>query len=270
MPASRPAPATSDDDTILRELVDHATRRDMAWPQFRSFAGARQYRHLYRMTRRHVPHGAEVLDWGSGNGHFAYFLMRAGYRPTGFTIEGVSNAAWLDEPYVRFVGGSESEPVKLPFPDATFDAVSSVGVLEHVRETGGDEAASLGEIARVLKPGGTFLCYHFPNQTSLIDRLARGVPGKHFHEFRYTRDDIERLAAGTGLELLEVARYGALPRNGLSRLPEALRSWRWPADLWDVLDTLLGRVAGPWCQNWRFVARKPQRARPSRDPKAIA
>lgn len=264
MPARRTSAPVVDDDTILRELVDHALARGMAWPQFQSLAGARQYRHLYRMTRRHVPPGAEVLDWGSGNGHFAYFLSRAGYRPTGFTIEGVSNAAWLDEPYTRFVGGSAAEPVKLPFPDATFDAVSSVGVLEHVRETGGDEAASLAEIVRVLKPGGTFLCCHFPNQTSLIDRLARRVPGKHFHEFRYTRAAIERLAAGAGLELLELARYGALPRNGLHRLPAPLRTARWPADLWDGLDTLLGWVAGPLCQNWRFVGRRLHAKGPAR------
>jgi SAM-dependent methyltransferase len=245
------------DDTILHELVDRALARGMNWPQFRSLAGARQYRHLYRMTRRHVPPGGDVLDWGSGNGHFSYFLARAGYRPTGFAIEGVSQAGWLDEPYVRFVGGSVDQPVRLPFDSGAFDAVSSVGVLEHVRETGGSEAASLAEIARVLKPGGVFLCCHFPNRTSLIDRLARAVPGKHYHEFRYGRADIEALARGAGMSLLEVARYGALPRNGLSRLPNSLGSAAWVADSWDALDALLERVSGPLCQNWRFVARKP-------------
>jgi hypothetical protein len=102
-----------------------------------------------------------------------------------------------------------------------------------------------------------FLCHHFPNQTSLIDRIARAVPGKHYHEFRYTRADIGRLAGGSGLTLLEVARYGALPRNGLSRLPRTLRDSAWPADAWDALDTLLETLAGPMCQNWRFAARKP-------------
>jgi SAM-dependent methyltransferase len=256
------APVPSD-DTILSELVERALARDLDWPQFRSLAGARQYRQLYRMTRRHVPPGGDVLDWGAGNGHFSYFLSRAGYRPTGFAIEGGSQAAWLGEPFVRFVGGSIAEPVRLPFPDRSFDAVSSVGVLEHVRETGGREAASLDEIVRVLKPGGVFLCYHFPNQTSLIDRLARTVPGKHFHQFRYTRGDIERLGRGAGLELLEAARYGALPRNMLSRLPASLRRAAPPADAWDALDSLLGALAGPLCQNWRFVARKPAAVSPA-------
>lgn len=248
---------TPSDDTILIELVERAFARGMSWPQFLSLAGARQYRHLYRMTRRHVAPGGDVLDWGSGNGHFSYFLTRAGYRATGFAIEGVSQAAWLDEPYVRFVGGSAQEPVRLPFDSAAFDAVSSVGVLEHVRETGGSEPASLAEIVRVLKPGGVFLCCHFPNETSLIDRLARQVPGKHYHEFRYTRSDIDTLARGAGLGLLEVARYGALPRNGLSRLPRSIKTSAWFADSWDALDALLETVAGPLCQNWRFVARKP-------------
>ena len=248
-----------DDDRILRELMDRAERGGMQLPQFGSLAGARQYRRLQRMARRHLPAGARVLDWGTGFGHFSYFLTRAGYRATGYAIEGVSAAAWLDEPYERFVGGSPAEPVRLPFADAEFDAVASVGVLEHVRETGGDEPASLAEIARVLRPGGVFLCYHFPNRTSWIDFASSLVPGKHHHVHRYGRADIERLTQGAGLELIEVACYGFLPRNVLSRLPAGLRRARWTADLWDALDALLSAVFAPLCQNFAFVARRPER-----------
>lgn len=42
----------------------------------------------------------------------------------------------------------------LPFKDATFDAVISIAVLEHVK----DPFACAKEIARVLKPGGQLMC----------------------------------------------------------------------------------------------------------------
>jgi SAM-dependent methyltransferase len=38
----------------------------------------------------------------------------------------------------------------LPFRDATFDVVTALDVIEHIA----DDAAALGEIARVLRPGG--------------------------------------------------------------------------------------------------------------------
>jgi ubiquinone/menaquinone biosynthesis C-methylase UbiE len=245
------------DDVIFDELVTYARAPGAPHTQFRSLASAHQYRHLYRMTRRHLRSGAQVLDWGTGNGHFAYFLTRTGRHPTGYTLEGASFAGWLGNPYKRFVTAPANEAVRLPFPDTSFDAVGSVGVLEHVREVGGDEAASLAEIARVLRPGGVFLCYHLPCQASLIETLARMLGGRHQHRFRYTRADVERLMRGAGLEILEHATYGAVPRNVLGGLPEVLARSRGFTRGIDVLDDALGALLGPACQNRRVVAHKP-------------
>ena len=33
-----------------------------------------------------MPVGAQVLDWGAGNGHFSYFLQRGGDRATAFSL----------------------------------------------------------------------------------------------------------------------------------------------------------------------------------------
>jgi len=249
-------PSRPSDEAILAELAALARRDVPELLQFGSLGAAYQYRRLYRVWRRHVPAGAEVLDWGAGNGHFSYFLARAGYRATGYSFLPFDYRRWLGDPGYRFVPGDEREPVTLPFADASFDAVASVGVLEHVRETGGDEAGSLAEIARVLRPGGIFVAYHFPNRDSWIDLAASRVPGKHHHLYRYTRADIEALVRGAGLELLETRRYGLLPRNTLHRLLGPLRDTRWTAEGWDRLDAVLGAIAAPIVQNHYFVARR--------------
>jgi len=244
------------DELILAELAALARRGEPDLLQFGSLAAAYQYRRLYRIWRRFVPAGAGVLDWGAGNGHFSYFLSRNGHRVTGYSFQTFTYEKWLADPTYRFVPGDEREPVALPFGDSSFDAVASIGVLEHVRETGGDEAKSLGEIARVLRPGGTLVTFHFPNRDSWIDLAAKRVPGKHHHLYRYTRGEIERLVRGAALELLETGRYGLLPRNSLHRVLGPWRDTRWSAEVWDRLDAMLSVVASPIVQNHYFVARK--------------
>lgn len=244
-------------DALLAELMARASEPGSRLLQFRSRPGAHQYLRLYELFERYVPAGGSVLDWGAGNGHFSTFLVRRGYRATGYSFEPFDFLEGLRDPAYRAVFADGREPVALPFESGAFDAVSSVGVLEHVRETGGNEGASLREICRVLAPGGHFICYHFPNRWSAIDLVARLIPGKHHHRFRYTERDIERLVIDSGLEFVSRGRYGILPRNGTVHLPVSLRRAAWFARLWDAFDAALGALLAPIVQNWWFVARKP-------------
>lgn len=223
--------------------------------QFRRLVTAYQYQRLYELVDRYLPAGSKVLDWGSGNGHVSYGLWRRGYRVSGFSFEDFGLRRHLGPTY-EFKQGSEGDPSGLPFEPNSFDAVMSVGVLEHVRETGGEELASLREIVRVLKPGGTFLCYHFPNEHSLIEALSRKRASKHSHTYRYTRRDIERLCQQSGLELIEIKRYGALPRNMWFRTPPAVGNSQFVTAAWNTMDDLLGAVLPRWTQNYLFVGRK--------------
>jgi SAM-dependent methyltransferase len=245
--------ATSDE--VIRELYERAQGTDRL-PQFLSIASGHQYRRLHRWTEEFVPAGSRVLDWGAGNGHYSVFLVRAGYRATGYSFEGFDFVDLFREGEYTAVAGDPSSPVALPFPDGCFDAVTSCGVLEHVREFGGNEAGSLAEIARVLRPGGVFLCYHFPNRHSWIEAVARGVPGRYSHRFRFGRRDIEGLVRGAGLRLERLVRYGVVPRNSLARLPMALRGAAAVGRSADLVDGALGLALRPVAQNWGFVARK--------------
>ncbi len=245
------------DDALLRRLVAIAGVVPELF-QFASPAAASQYRLLYRLFRRHVPAGAEVLDWGAGWGHFSWWLAHAGYRPCAFVFSAGEDfllRPWMPKDGWRQVRGESADPVRLPLPDASFDAVASIGTLEHVRETGGTELGSLREVARILRPGGVFVCYHFPNRWSWIDAVAQRL-GRDHHVWRYTRADIETLVRGAGLSLLDVRRYAFLPRNGCGRLPSPLRGSRGVAAAWDALDGLLQLVGSPLCHNYAFIARR--------------
>jgi hypothetical protein len=72
----------------------------------------------------------------------------AGQRPTYYS--NVVNYEIVDYDSTDVIGVGEY----LPFKDATFDAVISVAVLEHVR----DPFRCAAEICRVLKPGGRLIC----------------------------------------------------------------------------------------------------------------
>lgn len=231
--------------------------------QFQSLPSASQYRKLYELTGAHVPAGAAVLDWGCGRGHFTFYLLRRGYRVTAYSLEDAPElfARLSDGERERLTFVRGDDPAVLPFGDGSFDAVFSVGVLEHVRELGGTELASLLEIRRVLRPGGVLVVYHLPNRYSPIEAVSRILHRRHdpregfrFHQYRFTAAEISRLTEAAGLRLRAIGRYGFLPRNSLSRLPAAARSSRRVASWINAADFVLERAFAPFTQNYFFVA----------------
>jgi ubiquinone/menaquinone biosynthesis C-methylase UbiE len=101
--------------------------------------------------------------------------------------------------------------VRLPFDDASFDAVLSCGVLEHVQDPDG----SLEEIRRVLRAGGTFYLYNLPNRWAYTERIARLLGlyyhGKLPHDRVYTLRSARELLERQGFEVGELRRAHMLP-----------------------------------------------------------
>jgi SAM-dependent methyltransferase len=106
--------------------------------------------------------GALVLDAGSGFGRHAFELCRRGYRTialdyaadevgsTQATFAAMADSGEIEEKDA--VGVLRGDAISLPFADATFDAVITSEVLEHIPH----DTAALTELRRVLCRGGVF------------------------------------------------------------------------------------------------------------------
>ncbi len=89
----------------------------------------------------------------------------------------------------------------LPLVDGICDAVVSANMLEHVA----DDVTALGEIARILRPGGTAALV-VPFGARLVDYYDRFLG----HERRYGRRELAGKARTAGLEVVSVDHLGQL------------------------------------------------------------
>jgi demethylmenaquinone methyltransferase / 2-methoxy-6-polyprenyl-1,4-benzoquinol methylase len=103
-----------------------------------------------------LPRGGHVLDVATGTGLVAVELLRHGFRVTGVDQSGemLARARGRFDGRVELV---EARAESLPFEDASFDHLTFTYLLRYVD----DPAATVAELARVVRPGGCVACLEF-------------------------------------------------------------------------------------------------------------
>jgi len=136
----------------------------------------RRYRwhaHLRELLDELRGRSGRLLEVGCGIGVDSVHLARCGFDVT--AIDLTEEAIEVARAFARRravsidfrVGNAES----LEFPDASFDALYSFGVLHHTP----DIERAVGEVRRVLRPGGTahVMLYHARSLVHLVHWLLR-------------------------------------------------------------------------------------------------
>jgi len=105
----------------------------------------------------HVPEdGGSVLDVATGTGLVAEQLLARGHRVTGLD-QSPDMLAMAERRFGGRVELVEASATAIPFPDASFDHLTFTYLLRYVD----DPAATLVELARVVRPGGTIANLEF-------------------------------------------------------------------------------------------------------------
>ncbi|PZM94577.1 MAG: demethylmenaquinone methyltransferase [Actinobacteria bacterium] len=140
-----------------------------------SFGQDRRWRRATRQALELRP-GERVLDVGAGTGVSTEELARGGVWAVGLDLSlGMLRAGRRVRPDVPLLAG---DALALPFPDATFDAVTISFALRNVV----DPDAALRELARVTRPGGRLVVCEFSRPTNAAFRtvylsyLMRSLP----------------------------------------------------------------------------------------------
>jgi 2-polyprenyl-6-hydroxyphenyl methylase/3-demethylubiquinone-9 3-methyltransferase len=159
--------------------------------------------------------GRRVLDAGCGGGLVARELAAAGAEVVGVDRSLGSLGVARRAAGHRFCP-AQGRLERLPFADASFDAVVAADVLEHLADLPG----AVAELARVLAPGGS-LVFDTVNRTFWswftgvfgLEQVLRMVPrGTHDWRLFIRPAELDRLLCGAGLEPVRLT--GLSPRIG--------------------------------------------------------
>lgn len=168
----------------------------------------RRFSIVYRTLLRYLPRDGELLEAGSGLGHWVALLKEAGFRVRGMDCsEEALVRARATFPALPFEQGDVRE---LPYRDASMSGYISFGVIEHFRE--GPDVV-LQEAARVLRPGGVMIL-----TVPWVSPLRRIQPvdashflGEgHFYQYFFEREELDGFVEANGFRPIAHTYYGTM------------------------------------------------------------
>ncbi|MFA6548461.1 MAG: methyltransferase domain-containing protein [Candidatus Margulisiibacteriota bacterium] len=196
-----------------------------------------------------LPQG-KILDWGCGLGQMSYFLKNRGFEVVSYDID-QGGREFLSRIGQLLIAAKD--PVNLPFPAASFDAVLSSGVLEHVS----DPVGSLSEISRVIKKNSYLFVFRLPNKYSYIEFISDCL-GHGDHPVKYSVREIKQILKSSGYEVLQIGYRGFIPYNLKGFHPLIRRFYHLLDSLLSMIDAVLTflPIVNVFSTNIDLVARK--------------
>lgn len=145
------------------------------------------------ILRKYLPTAGSILDLGCGDGKLSVILFENALS-TSMTLVGIDNDEFETrqaEKYCLYLRIHTCLASNIPEPSMTFDHVISNSVLEHIENID----STIAEVARLLKPDGTFVftvpsdsfhqCLHgplfpFSSREAYFEKMD-----KHLAHYRY-------------------------------------------------------------------------------------
>jgi SAM-dependent methyltransferase len=160
-----------------------------------------------------------ILVWARAHGARAFGVDIS--MPTVRLAASAFSSAGLDRGLAAAVGDVRD----LPFADGSFDAIYSMGTIEHFAET----ERAIAEMARVLKPGGRAIVgvpnRHDPFLRPLLATLLQAVGWYGYgYEKSYSRKVLRQMLVRAGLEVIDETAILFIP-GWLRMLDLACHTW---------------------------------------------
>jgi SAM-dependent methyltransferase len=199
------------------------------------------------LSRLGLSAGAAVLDHGCGRGRHVALLTQLGFRVCAQDVR--PHQWWRHFPDCTFQVVPAAAP-RLPWPDATFQAVLDVNVVNHLDE--GQVERLAREVWRVLAPGGSWILLE-PNASSYSAAVRRRYYGR-----LYSLQDVKRRIDAVGFEQTDCTYHGAYAPV-IPQVVNFFRKQAWPGPF--TVDDFDSRLAAAIPERrraqWLLRVRKP-------------